>query len=272
MTADGRVAAQARAKVNLFLEVTGKRADGYHDIDSVFAEIDLADTLRARVPAPDEGAADSITLICDDSSLPTDESNLVVRAAYALREYCAEKGMRPKGLELRLEKRIPSGGGLGGGSSDAATTLRLADKLWECGLSETELHTLAETLGSDVPFFLRGGVCRCRGRGEIIEPLPPLPTGVRIGLSLPEIAVSTAEAYRNLTLPLPGAARTADAFIAAMAAGDLSAMRAAAFNRFEATVFRDHPALGAAHAVLETELGHSARLSGSGSTLWYFTA
>lgn len=258
------IAAHACAKVNLFLEVTGKRPDGCHDIDSVFVEIDFADTITAQ-----SAATGAVTLACDDPSLPTDEDNLVVRAALALREKCGA-GAAGKGIALRLAKQIPAGGGLGGGSSDAAATLRLANTLWRCGLSTEELLSLAETLGSDVPFFLHGGACRCRGRGEIITPLPAFPEDIEIGLAIPPVASSTAAAYRGLRLPSPGEALVADVFIETMRQGDAKAMRAAAFNRFEESVFRALPGLGALHAELETILGHSARMSGSGSVLWFF--
>jgi 4-diphosphocytidyl-2-C-methyl-D-erythritol kinase len=264
---DNTLAAQACAKVNLFLEVTGKRGDGYHDIDSVFLEIDLADSLTAR--ADSDGR---VTLLCDDPTLPVDEGNLALRAAVAVREYYERtRGAGvPCGLELRLAKRIPAGAGLGGGSSDAAAALRLADSVWGCGLGGEELHALAAGLGSDVAFFLRGGACRGRGRGEILEALPAFPAGVEIGLALPALHSSTAAAYRGLRLPAPGEARSAEAFIAAMAEGDIARLRACAFNRFEESVFREIPELGALHTELEAHLGHSVRMSGSGAGLWFF--
>ncbi len=254
----------AHAKVNLFLEVTGKRPDGYHDIDSIFTEIDLADEIEANPAAPGE-----VTLACDAPELPVDERNLALRAALILRDHCGEpKGN--KGLALTLRKRIPAGAGLGGGSSDAAATLRLANTWWNYNLPETELHTLAAKLGSDVPFFLHGGTCRCRGRGEIIDPLPDFPKGIEIGLLLPPFPSSTAAAYCNIRLPNPGEARTPEAFLSAMAQNDVEGMREAAFNRFEASVFAALPELGRLHRELETRLNHSARLSGSGSALWFF--
>lgn len=259
---DTCISLRACAKLNLFLEVTGKRGDGYHDIDSVFVEIDLADTVRARTAASGE-----ITLDCDAPDLSTGKDNIAVRAALALRDAAGVPG---KGIALQLHKRIPCGGGLGGGSSDAAASLRLANELWGCGLDDAALLTLAAGLGSDVSFFLHGGVCRCRGRGEIIEPLPPFPDRLELGLALPPFPSSTVSAYKSLCLPQPGGARSPDHFIEAMTRGRVGAMRELAFNRFEETVFRDLPELGKMHAELEALLGHSVHMSGSGSTLWFF--
>ncbi len=258
-----RLAARARAKINLFLEVTGRRADGYHDIDSVFLEIDLADEISA---SPTEDGR--VELVCDNPALPVDERNLAVRAALALRQGQTRDGR--EGIRFSLKKRIPAGGGLGGGSSDAAAALRLANALWECGLSDAELLPIAAATGSDVPFFLRGGMCRCRGRGEIINPLPGFPEGIEIGLALPPFSSSTAEAYRGVRLPAPDGIRSPEAFLAATARGDVRAMREEAFNRFEESVFRALPALGRLHRELEALLGHSVRMSGSGSSLWFF--
>ncbi len=262
---DGWLSARACAKLNLFLEVREKRGDGYHEIDSVFVEIDLADTVQVRLAG--DG---SISLECDDPALPAGEENLAVRAALTVQQWQVDDGRRPKGLEMRLHKRIPDGGGLGGGSSDAATALRLANSLWECGLSEGALCSLAATLGSDVPFFIHGGTCRCQGRGDIVHPVFPFPERLELGLALPPFPSSTVNAYRNIHLPRPGEARSPEAFIGAMERGDAAAMRELAFNRFEESVFRDLPELGAAHSGLEDLLGHSVRMSGSGSALWFF--
>lgn len=249
------------AKLNLFLEVVGKRPDGYHDLESVFLEIDLADTLAAR--SVEDG---HITLACSNAGVPHGDGNLVVRAATLLRREC---GIRD-GIHFELDKRIPMGGGLGGGSSNAAAALRLANRLWKTGLSDRELAAIGLQVGSDVPFFLQGGVCLCRGRGEVITPLESFPRDIKLGLALSGIHSATADAFRGLRLPGSGRAFTAEAFIRAMRAGDVEAMTKEAFNRFEETVFAALPALDALHRVLEKKLGHPVRMSGSGSGLWFF--
>lgn len=249
------------AKINLFLEVTGRRADGYHDIESVFLAVDVGDTLRA-----DKRPDSRVVLSCDRPDIPVDGRNLVVRAAELLRREC---GIR-EGIDFALEKRIPAGAGLGGGSSNAAAALILADAVWKTGLSRAELAELGARVGSDVPFFLHGGLCLCRGRGERVTPLDGIAGVPRIALAATGLFSDTASAYRGLRLPPPGLARDAGRFIRALESGDPGAMSAAAFNRFEETVFRAFPELGAAHARLQGALDAPVRMSGSGSSLWLF--
>ncbi len=251
----------SRAKANLFLEVAAKRPDGFHDIESVFVEIDLRDTLAARTtPRP------GVALTCSDASLPVDGRNLVVRAVESLRRRCGVAG----GMELRLDKVIPMGSGLGGGSSNAALALRMADALWGTRLSPDDLAELAAAIGSDVPFFLRGGTCLCRGRGELIAPLPDFPRETAIVLALPPIHSNTAAAYRGLALPSPEEQKSAAPFLRAMESRDVEAMERAAFNRFEKTVFAALPALARMHDELEDLINRPVRMSGSGSALWHF--
>ncbi len=252
------------AKINLFLEVTEKRADGYHNLESVFLAIDLADTLAA-FPAE----SNAITLECDAPGVPLDENNLIVKAASLLRRESGAGG-GGQGIRFVLDKKIPMGGGLGGGSSDAAAALRLANRIWNAGLADSDLAELGGRLGSDVPFFFRRGACLCRGRGEITAPLPPPPEGLAIGLVVSNIHSDTAAAYRGLRLPAPGERRSAGAFVRAMAAGDIAAMAGAAFNRFEKTVFAALPELAAIRDVLTAATGLAVRMSGSGSALWFF--
>jgi 4-diphosphocytidyl-2-C-methyl-D-erythritol kinase len=164
------------AKINWSLRITGKRADGFHDLETVFQTISLHDELTFR----DAGA---LSLTCDDPSIPIDDTNLVVRAAKLL-------GAPPVAVELR--KRIPAGGGLGGGSSNAAATLRAL------GSDRDDLPALALSLGSDVPFFLLGGTAYATGRGEVLTPLPSR-AGVPLLLLLPEERVLTKDAFARIT-------------------------------------------------------------------------
>jgi 4-diphosphocytidyl-2-C-methyl-D-erythritol kinase len=180
-----RLAAEAPCKINRELRVGRLRADGYHEIRSIMVAIDLADRLTAE-------DAESIQLDCDDASLPSGPENLVVRAAAQLAEAA---GVR-RGARIRLEKRVPAGGGLGGGSSDAACTLRLLSALWRLAVSDEDLQRVAAGLGSDVPFFLRGGEAEVTGRGELVAPRPDSPPASLI-LLVPPISVSTAAVYRE---------------------------------------------------------------------------
>jgi 4-diphosphocytidyl-2-C-methyl-D-erythritol kinase len=153
---------RAPAKVNLALEVLGKRSDGYHEVRSVIQAVSLCDEL-SFTPAPE------LTLVCNEPGLENPE-NLVIRAAMALRRF---RDTKP-GAAIRLEKRIPWGMGLGGGSSDAAATLACLNRIWGLGLSGAQLYAAGAELGSDVPFFLHGGTCEVSGRGEEVRQLPDM--------------------------------------------------------------------------------------------------
>ena len=153
----------AYAKINLTLEVLGRRADGYHDIASVMQTIDLADTLSFEKD-------DQVRLLCESPGLASPD-NLVLRAAMLLQE----AGKCRQGVKMRLQKAIPIAAGLGGGSSDAAATLLGLNEFWKLNLPLQQLIPLASELGSDVPFFLMGGTALVKGRGEWVTPLPALP-------------------------------------------------------------------------------------------------
>lgn len=179
----------APAKINLHLEVLGLRPDRFHELAMVMQTIDLADTLE--LTHRDDG---QIRLHCDRGDLPSDGSNLIVKAAEGLRRHC---GRTDLGADLQLSKRIPIGAGLAGGSSDGAAALRGLTQLWNLNLSPQEFHALAAELGSDVPFCLDGGSQFCFGRGERLEPLDfetPPPLGVLL-IKDPSASVSTPWAY-----------------------------------------------------------------------------
>ena len=224
---------RAHAKINWALRVTGKRADGYHDIETVFQTISLHDTLMFS-------ASDRLTLTCDDPTIPIDDTNLVMRAA------------RGHNVAIALHKRIPAGGGLGGGSSDAAATLAAL------GLRERALD-----LGSDVPFFLSGGTAYATGRGEIITPLPHI-TDVPLLLLIAEERVSTASAYAMLHRFSPplGIER-----YRAMIDDDLLAHASELVNDFEEPVFEALPRLRRLKSRLIEAGAAWAAMSGSGSTI-----
>ncbi len=155
----------APAKLNLFLHVTGRRADGYHLLQSVFQLIDLADQLQFTLR--DDGQIRRTTEVPGVAA----ESDLIVRAAQSLQAAARSKGMTTPGVDIAIEKNIPMGGGLGGGSSDAATTLMALNHLWQTGLSRAELMQLGVKLGADVPFFLGGENAFVEGIGEQLTPL-----------------------------------------------------------------------------------------------------
>ena len=179
----------APAKINLHLEVLGLRPDGFHELAMVMQTIDLADSLRFRPTA--DGA---IQLQCDRADLPTDGGNLIVRAGELLR---ARVGLPELGAAITLQKRIPIGAGLAGGSSNGAAALVGLNELWGCGFSREQLLAMAAELGSDMPFCLDGGTQLCFGRGEVLEPLGQgaVPSLGVLLIKHPQASVSTPWAY-----------------------------------------------------------------------------
>jgi 4-diphosphocytidyl-2-C-methyl-D-erythritol kinase len=176
----------APAKINLSFRIKERRADGFHEIETLMAPISLADRLTIERAGEDGG----IHFTCDDASLPAGDDNLVVRAA---KVFCQRTNIM-SGITIALEKKIPHGAGLGGGSSDAATTLLGLNELFAAGLSQKELLDLAAQLGSDVPFFVVRSAAVCRGRGEIVESTS-LAAKFRLVLFKPDFAVPTPWAY-----------------------------------------------------------------------------
>ena len=251
-----RLVVEAPAKINLTLRVLDRRDDGYHELDTVFQAIDLWDTLTL-----DED--DELTLECEAPGLPTDGTNLVLRAAEALRVASGTT----RGARIGLVKRIPMQGGLGGGSSDAAATLLGCARLW--GLDDTPelLAPIGRSLGADVPFFLHGGTAQGSGRGDLVRPLEPageLPLVLGIppfGLSTPEVF---ARATRRLTLPSNSVSFSALFGHKWKWPNDLAVL----VNDLEEGVFDAWPALRDFQRKMLAAGASRAMLSGSGSTVF----
>jgi 4-diphosphocytidyl-2C-methyl-D-erythritol kinase len=253
-----RLLAEAPAKINLALAVRGRRADGYHDIVTVFQAVDLADTLRVT-DRKEPGIGLRVT---GPGWAPEGPGNLVVRLGEAL----AGRHAPGRGADIVLEKHVPAGAGLGGGSSDAAATLLALEQLWDLRLTGEERRALALEAGSDVPFFLVSGTARGEGRGEILTPLPA-PPPAHWALILPDFAVSTASAYaevsRSLTIP-PEELRMLEL---ALARGDVELLSHCFVNDLEAGVLRIEPRLTGLKAEVAS-VGVAVGLSGSGSALF----
>jgi 4-diphosphocytidyl-2-C-methyl-D-erythritol kinase len=243
--------ARPPAKVNLSLEVRGRRADGFHDLVSVMQTISLSDRLTVE-------PADEITLESAPASLAGPD-NLVLRAAHALRSRSGRQG----GSRLRLEKRIPTGAGLGGGSSDGAAALALVSRLWGMDLHCSALLKVAAELGSDLPFFLYGGIALVTGRGEDVRPLPdPEPTWYL--LVNPNVHVATREIFAALrreewsdgeeTLRLAGAVRDGKPV-------------ALGRNTLQAPLFRLYPAAERCFREVEEQAPGRTIVTGSGPTV-----
>jgi 4-diphosphocytidyl-2-C-methyl-D-erythritol kinase len=253
------------AKLNLFLEILGKRPDGYHDIETVMITVGLFDTLVFR-----EVTTESISLQCfeaippsaADDPIPTDDFNLIVRAAKLLR---GRAGLR-QGVEISLLKRIPAAAGLAGGSSDAAATLAVLNRLWNTGYPQAQLRDLAAELGSDIPFFLADSPAAvCRGRGEIIEPLPATSSLWAVILR-PPVGLSTADVYR--TCVAAEHPRSALPLIEAMQRGQTNELVRHLHNSLQAPAEQLCPLLKQVEQAFEAEAFLAHQMSGSG-TAWF---
>lgn len=249
------------AKINLTLRVLGRRADGYHELNTVFQTISLCDelTFSARDDA-------RVELVCDaPAHVPCDETNLVLRAARALGErYGTSRG----GARVELHKKIPAGGGLGGGSSNAAVALVGLARLWQIATERQTLAEIGATLGADVPFFLTGGTALGTGRGTEIHPLADVPLKYLL-LITPNINVSTAEAYKSLNAPaLTKVLSPANLTVSRVQAEISGSLHAVVENDFERVVYRLYPEIERARSSLVAAGARGARLSGSGASVF----
>ena len=251
------------AKINLFLAITGRRADGFHELVSVVAPVDWSDELTVSLTDSAE-----ISFECDDPRVPLGSENLVVRAVQAYRNATGWS----RGVHLNLSKRLPMGAGLGGGSSDAAMALRAVDALAGKLVGEHRLRELAVDVGSDCPFFLLGGAGVMRGRGESLQALPDSVVsrlrGTRLLLFKPAFGVNTAWAYGRMAGAAPSmytAPADAERRLAAWCHDDASDLEAFCFNGMEPAVFSKYVAMPTLFKLLENQYGKHPRMSGSGS-------
>ena len=248
----------AFAKVNLYLEITGRRQDGYHSLRMLNQSVSLADKLTLA-----QGTG-GLTLSCDAPNVPTDEHNLVIRAA---RLFLEASGMElpSGGFHFILEKKIPSQAGLGGGSADAAAALLMLSEWYGEPLPRPELFRLAADLGADVPFALLNGTAEVSGKGEQLRPLPLLTSGAFL-IAKPDAGISTKEAfaaYDRAPVPPRGDYISARQ---ALAAGDLLAFVPLVFNHFEA--LSPDPMRDAAEEAMRRAGALGAALTGSGSAVF----
>ncbi len=242
---------QAPAKVNLRLQISGLRPDGYHEVETLMVPLELSDEIRVVV-----SKRKGIQLECSGLSqgVPDDRSNLVYRAA----EVFLNAAKPGDGIKIRLEKRIPNQSGLGGGSSDAASTLLAMNQLFENPLDRDQLHELAAGIGSDVPFFLYQSSAICRGRGEQVEPVPLDKGGFELLLVKPPFGVSTSWAYSQYRKFRDG-----------NPAGLTSNTGRELFNALEEPVFQKYLLLPVLkNWLLAKNDVRDALLSGSGSTIF----
>ena len=238
------------------LRIFGKRPDGYHEVATILQSISLCDELTFELREDQE-----IRLTCDDSTIPTDDSNLVIRAVKALQE-------NDRGVNISLTKRIPAKGGLGGGSSNAAVTLLALTQLWQRQLQDTDLLRIACTLGADVPFFLMGGSAEGRGTGIDLSPLADIEQKQLIVIT-PNATVSTADAYASLnrgSLTTSESASILSSSFARPVTGDSGQW--SLHNDFEVAIFEIEPEIRRAKMALLDAGARGALLAGSGSSVF----
>lgn len=256
----------APAKINLFLELMGRREDGFHEIDTVMQEVSMWDQLIVRPSVGDKISLELDSLHpLEEDFIPTGEKNLVVRACESVRQFALREKLVPalNGLNIKLSKRIPSAAGLGGASSDCAAALVGANIAWKLRLSNDQLVTLAAELGSDVPFFLYGGAARCQGRGEKITPIDSH-AGLDLVIVKPQVALPTKDVFAQVE---PEENRAdASRMLSAIRTGNQAGIAAASFNRLGTAAKKLTDQIGQLETTFESTgcMGH--QMSGSGSS------
>ncbi len=249
----------AHAKINLFLDVIGKRSDGYHEIVTVFHSIGLYDDVIIR-----KRSEAGITVHCDNSQVPLDTRNLAHRAAKLL----IDRRLDIPGVAITIQKRIPVAGGLGGGSTNAAAVLWGMNQLFELNLTQPQLMRLSARLGADVPFCLLGGSAIGRGIGGDLTPLPPL-VNAWVVLANPGFCIPTAWVYENINFPLTKPPKSVKILVRQLRNGELKSTVAQLYNRLETPVYSKYPSVGELKTQLAQYPGsYGALMSGSGATVF----
>ncbi|MEI3059313.1 MAG: 4-(cytidine 5'-diphospho)-2-C-methyl-D-erythritol kinase [Oscillospiraceae bacterium] len=249
----------AFAKINLTLDVLGKRPDGYHDIQSVMQTISIRDDVEVEV-----GTAKPWTLSCDKEDVPQDSSNLAWKAAEM---FCRAAKRDPEGVAIRITKRIPTQAGLGGGSADAAAVLRALNRHYDYPFSIYALAELGAEVGSDVPFCTLGGTVLCQGRGERLRKLPDLPETLFV-VCKPDFPVSTPELYRRLDETAIARRPDHTAMEAAIVQGDVGAIAGQLCNVFEPVVTEKHLELNYIKSLMNSYGALGFAMSGSGPSVY----
>lgn len=249
----------AYAKLNLTLDVLGKRDDGYHDLKSVMQTISIRDDVEIDI-----GTGKPWSLKCDADGIPTDETNLAWKAA---KVYFDAIGKDPEGIEIRITKRIPSQAGLGGGSADAGAVLRALNKHYNNPLSILALAELGADVGSDVPFCTLCGTAMAEGRGECLRKLPNIPDCVFV-VCKPDFSVSTPELYKKIDQCEIAKRPDHTAMESAILAGDLGKIAENLCNVFDPVVTEDHLELNYIKSIFNTYGSVGQQMTGSGSAVF----
>lgn len=249
----------AYAKLNLTLDVLGKRDDGYHDLKSVMQTISIRDDVEIDI-----GTGKPWSLKCDADGIPTDETNLAWKAA---KVYFDAIGKDPEGIEIRITKRIPSQAGLGGGSADAGAVLRALNKHYNNPLSILALAELGADVGSDVPFCTLCGTAMAEGRGERLRKLPNIPDCVFV-VCKPDFSVSTPELYKKIDQCEIAKRPDHTAMESAILTGDLGKIAENLCNVFDPVVTEDHLELNYIKSIFNTYGSVGQQMTGSGSAVF----
>lgn len=250
----------AYAKINIGLDILGKRADGYHEIRTIMQQVPLSDGIRLR-----KNMAGGIRLSCTQSDIPEDESNLAWKAASL---FCKTFGFK-ESVDIELEKRIPAEAGMGGGSADAAAVLKGMKALYAPDIEERELMKLGAKLGADIPYCIAGGTALCEGIGERISPLGAFPKSYALILK-PSLRISTKEVYRNLSMEEISRRGHADidALISCIEAQDLCRLGSKLKNVLEYGVSKTYPLIEELKEDLLERGALGSSMSGSGSAVF----
>lgn len=249
----------AYAKLNLTLDVLGKRPDGYHDLQSIMQTISVRDDVEIDV-----GTGKPWNLLCSVEGIPTDESNLAWKAA---KVYCDTMKKDPDGIEIRILKRIPSGAGMGGGSADAAAVLRALNRHYGNPLSIFALAELGAQVGSDVPFCTLCGTAMVEGRGERLRKLPDMPDCVFV-VCKPDFSVSTPELYQKIDQVAIAQRPDNRAMESALLAGDLGKVAENVLNVFDPVVTSEHLELNYIKSIFNSYGALAYQMTGSGSAVF----
>lgn len=249
----------AFAKINLTLDVLGKRPDGYHDLKSVMQTISIRDDIEIDI-----GTGKPWTLSCTKEGIPTDERNLAWKAA---KVFFDAVGKDPDGVAIRITKRIPSEAGLGGGSADAGAVLRALNKHYDMPFSVLALAELGSAVGSDVPFCTLCGTAMVEGRGERLRKLPDIPDCVFV-VCKPDFSASTPELYRKLDEKLVAKRPDNAAMESALIAGDLGKIAENLCNVFDPVVTEEHLELNYIKSIFNSYGSVGQQMTGSGSAVF----
>lgn len=249
----------AYAKVNLTLDVLGKRPDGYHDLQSVMQTISLRDDVEIDI-----GTGKPWKLLCSRDDIPCDERNLAWKAA---KVYCEALNKDPNGIEIRITKRIPSQAGLGGGSADAAAVLRGLNEYYGNPLSIMALAELGSQVGSDVPFCVVGGTAMVEGRGERLRMLPAMPDCVFV-VCKPDFSISTPELFKKIDEKTIAKRPDNRAMESAILSGDLGRVAENLCNVFDPVVTEEHLELNYIKSIFNNYGSVGQQMTGSGSAVY----